>query len=68
MWVVCIQVPAVYPILHGGGELYGIHALAAERQRTLQDLHHGEEFVTKLAVSIYAAVNIYSISVPFLQK
>ncbi len=47
VWIVFLQVPAVYAVLYGGGELYGIHAFSAERQRTPQDLHHGEELATK---------------------
>lgn len=42
MCAVHLQIPAVFALLHGGGALYGVHALSAERQRALQDLHHRE--------------------------
>lgn len=35
-----LQVPAVHPLLHGGGGLHGVHAHAAPGQRALPDLRH----------------------------
>lgn len=35
------QVPALHPVLHGGGGLHGAHAHASQGQRALQDLRHG---------------------------
>lgn len=36
------QVPALHPLLHGGGGLHGEHAHAPQGQRALQDLRHGQ--------------------------
>lgn len=50
---VWLQVPALHPLLHGGGGLYGVHAHASQGQRALQDLRHGQLPLLSLASDTY---------------
>lgn len=36
------QVPALHPLLHGGGGMHGVHARTSQGQRALQDLRHSQ--------------------------
>lgn len=56
---VWLQVPALYPVLHGGGGLYGVHAHTSQGQRALQDLRHGQFSLLSLSEAQYLEYTLY---------